>query len=80
VSLDSLLIEVLACPVDKGPLWWIEDDQVLYNPRLHQVYAESDGIPDMLVDDARPATEAEQERWSALHAKGGVVETGTAGR
>ena len=36
MSLDPLLLDVLACPVDKGPLLWFEDEDVLYNPRLQQ--------------------------------------------
>ena len=38
MPLDPLLIEVLACPVDKGPLLWFEDEDLLYNPRLKKSY------------------------------------------
>ena len=34
MSLDPLLLEVAACPADRGPLLWFEDEDVLYNPRL----------------------------------------------
>ena len=43
MGLDQLLLEVLACPIDKGPLLWFEDENVLYNPRLHKSYAVVDG-------------------------------------
>ena len=39
MTLDPLLIEVLACPEDKGPLLYFADEDVLYNPRLHRTYA-----------------------------------------
>ncbi len=45
MSLDPLLLDVLACPVDKGPLLWFEDEDVLYNPRLKKSYAVVDGVP-----------------------------------
>src|SRR5580658_1369363 len=52
VALDPLLIEVLACPVDKGPLLWFEDEDLLYNPRLHRGYRVRDGVPVLLVDES----------------------------
>lgn len=80
MALDPLLIEVLACPVDKGPLWWFEDEEILYNPRLRRSYAVRDGIPVLLVDEATDVGDAEHERLAAKAAAGGVPETGTAGR
>ena len=53
MPLDPLLIEVLACPEDKGPLLYFEDEDLLYNPRLHRAYEVRDGIPVMLIDEAR---------------------------
>ena len=49
---DSTLLEYLACPEDKGPLWYFESDDILYNPRLRRSYAIRDGIPVMLIDEA----------------------------
>ena len=37
MALDPLLLEVLACPEDKGPLLYFADEDLLYNPRLHRV-------------------------------------------
>ncbi len=62
MSLDPLLLDVLACPVDKGPLLWFEDEDILYNPRLHKSYAVVDGVPVMLVDEAVDVGNAEHER------------------
>ena len=52
MPLDPLLLEVLACPVDKGPLLWFDDEDILYNPRLHKSYRVVDGVPVMLVEEA----------------------------
>ena len=34
MALSPVLLEVLACPEDKGPLYYLEDENALYNPRL----------------------------------------------
>jgi uncharacterized protein len=75
VTLDPLLLEVLACPEDKGPLLYFADEERLYNPRLHRSYEVSDGIPVMLVDEAQSVTDEEHERLMAKAASGGVVTT-----
>lgn len=80
MPLDPLLIEVLACPIDKQPLLWLEDENLLYNPRLHKSYAVRDGIPVMLVDEASDVSDAEHERLMAKAASDGAPETGSAGR
>ncbi|HUA94889.1 MAG TPA: Trm112 family protein [Acidimicrobiales bacterium] len=79
MSLDPLLVEVLACPIDKGPLLWFEDEDLLYNPRLRKGFAVRDGIPVLLVDEGTDADEAEHERLMAKAAAGGVPETGQGG-
>lgn len=53
MSLDPRLLAVLACPEDKGPLYYLGDDGGLYNPRLRRRYVVRDGIPVMLVDEAQ---------------------------
>ena len=65
MALDPLLLEVLACPEDKGPLLYFEDEDRLYNPRLHRSYEVRDGIPVMLVDEATTVDDAEHERLMA---------------
>ena len=37
MTLDSRLLEILACPEDKGPLLYFEDENFLYNERLHRL-------------------------------------------
>lgn len=78
-ALDPLLIEVLACPLDKGPLLWFADELLLYNPRLRKSYAVRDGIPVMLVDEATDVDAAEHERLTQKAADGGAAQTGSAG-
>lgn len=58
-SLDPRLLEILACPVDRGPLSPVSGDR-LYNPRLHLIYRIEDGIPVLLRDEAKEATEDER--------------------
>ena len=36
MALDSKLLEILACPEDKGPLLYFVDEDTLYNPRLQR--------------------------------------------
>ena len=62
MSLDPLLLDVLACPEDKGPLLYFADEQSLYNPRLNRRYLVKDDIPIMLIDEAETVDDAEHER------------------
>jgi uncharacterized protein len=62
VTLDPKLLEILACPEDKGPLLYFADEDALYNPRLHRRYAIRDDIPIMLIDEAETLDEAEHDR------------------
>jgi len=79
MPLDQLLVDVLACPVDQGPLLWFSDEDVLYNPRLKKAYIVRDGIPVLLVDEATDVGEAEHQRLTAKAAAEGVAETGQLG-
>ena len=74
-QLDPRLLEILACPEDKGPLLYFADEQVLYNPRLRRTYAVRDGIPVMLIDEATAVDDAEAERLMAKAAADGVEPT-----
>ena len=62
MALDPQLLEILACPEDKGPLLYLEDEQALYNPRLQKRYRIQDDIPIMLIDEAEAVDAAEHER------------------
>lgn len=52
MSIDPKLLDVLACPKDKGPLRYLENEQVLVNERLGLAYRIDEGIPVMLIDEA----------------------------
>ena len=65
MALDKMLLDILACPEDRGPLYYFEDEDSLYNPRLHYRYAVRDGIPIMLVDEAETVSDAEHARLMA---------------
>lgn len=56
--IEPSLLDILACPEDKGPLVLV-DDEFLYNPRLKWAYRIDDGIPVLLVDEARAVDDAE---------------------
>jgi len=75
MALDPLLLEVLACPEDKGALLYFPDEDRLYNPRLHRVYEVRDDIPIMLVDEAETVGDDEHERLMAKASDQGVVST-----
>jgi uncharacterized protein len=72
MPIDPLLIEILACPQDKGPLLYFEDESSLYNPRLQRRYAIRDDIPIMLIDEAESVDDAEHERLLAKAAEAGI--------
>lgn len=65
MTLDPLLLEILACPQDKGPLLYFPDEGALYNPRLRRRYSINDGIPDMLIEDAEDVSADEHGRLMA---------------
>ena len=75
MSLDPQLLEILACPEDKGPLLYFEDEEILYNPRLKRSYEVRDGIPDMLIDEATTVSDEEHERLTAKAAEQGIEPT-----
>ncbi|ORX08183.1 Trm112 family protein [Mycolicibacillus trivialis] len=63
MSLPELL-PLLVCPADRGPLLLV-GDELLYNPRLHRAYRIDDGIPVLLVNEARDVGDAEHDRLIA---------------
>jgi uncharacterized protein YbaR (Trm112 family) len=70
MALDPLLLEILACPEDKGPLYYFQDEDSLYNPRLKRRYAVREDIPIMLIDEAETVTDAEHDRLMAKVRRG----------
>lgn len=75
MALDPKLLEILACPEDKGPLLYFEDEAVLYNPRLHRRYEVREDIPIMLIDEAVEVDDAEHERLVGKAEADGITPT-----
>jgi uncharacterized protein YbaR (Trm112 family) len=76
MALDPKLLEILACPDDKGPLLYFADEQTLYNPRLKRRYRVLDGdIPDLLIDDSETVDDAEDKRLLAKAEADGIKPT-----
>jgi uncharacterized protein YbaR (Trm112 family) len=75
MALDPQLLEILACPEDKGPLLYFADEGTLYNPRLKRRYEVRDDIPIMLVDEATTVDDAEHQRLLAKAEADGVRPT-----
>ena len=75
MALDPQLLEILACPDDKGPLLYFEAEGALYNPRLKRRYSIRDDIPIMLVDEAETVTDAEHDRLMAKAEAEGITPT-----
>ena len=75
MALDPKLLEILACPDDKGPLLYFEDEGSLYNPRLKRRYAIKDDIPIMLIDEAETVEDAEHDRLLAKADSQGISPT-----
>jgi uncharacterized protein len=75
MSLDPRLLSVLACPQDKGPLYYLGDADGLYNPRLRRRYVVREGIPVMLIDEAVAVSDAEHDEIMARVGSEGLTPT-----
>ncbi len=75
MALDPQLLEILACPDDKGPLLYFEDEDALYNPRLKRRYSIKDDIPIMLIDEAETVVDSEHDRLVAKADSQGIHPT-----
>ena len=62
--MDAKLLEILVCPVTKGPLVYDRDRQELVSRTARLAYPIRDGIPVLLEDEARKLTPEELE---AMH-------------
>ena len=53
-TVDSKLLEILVCPLTKGPLTYDSKAGELVSEQAGLAFPIRDGIPIMLVDEARP--------------------------
>jgi uncharacterized protein YbaR (Trm112 family) len=61
-DIDPKLLEILVCPLTKGPLRYDRAAQELISEEAGLAYPIRDGIPIMLVDEARPLRDDEKDR------------------
>lgn len=57
--MDTRLLELLVCPVTKGPLEYHREQQELISRSARLAYPVRDGIPILLENEARTLTDAE---------------------
>jgi uncharacterized protein YbaR (Trm112 family) len=75
MAIDAALLAILACPEDKGPLFYVQDESFLYNPRLRRKYAVTNDIAVMLVEESVQVDEAEHTRVTGLIGARGIKAT-----
>jgi uncharacterized protein YbaR (Trm112 family) len=61
--MDTKLLELLVCPVTKGPLRMNSDRSELISRSARLAYPLRDGIPILLEQEARTLTDEEVEHW-----------------
>jgi len=59
-DIDPKLLEILVCPLTKGPLRYDRAAQELISGEAGLAYPIRDGIPIMLIDEARPLRDDEK--------------------
>ena len=59
--MDAKLLELLVCPVTKGPLTFDREQQELISRSARLAFPVRDGIPVLLEDEARPLSDEELE-------------------
>jgi uncharacterized protein YbaR (Trm112 family) len=57
--MDTKLLELIVCPVTKGPLEFDREKRELISRSARLAYPVRDGIPVLLENEARPLTDAE---------------------
>ena len=60
-EVDPSLLEILVCPVTRGPLHYDRDAQELISKSARLAYPIRDGVPIMLESEARELSDAEAE-------------------
>ncbi|OGT62810.1 MAG: tetraacyldisaccharide 4'-kinase [Gammaproteobacteria bacterium RIFCSPLOWO2_02_FULL_47_50] len=63
--MDKKLLDILVCPVTKGPLIYDKEKQELISKSARLAYPIRDGIPVMLEDEARTLSSEEVEKLSS---------------
>lgn len=61
--IDQRLLSILVCPLTKGPLVYDRENNELISCEAALAYPVKEGIPVMLVDEARQLTDDEVNRY-----------------
>lgn len=61
-EIDPRLLEILVCPQTKGPLVYDRERGELLSKKARLAYPIRDGVPIMLVDEARALSDEEADR------------------
>jgi uncharacterized protein YbaR (Trm112 family) len=77
MALDHRLLEILACPDEKGPLYYFESDGFLLCPACRRRYEVRDDIPVMLLDEATVLSPDEAETLLGRAQEQGIPPTFT---
>ena len=83
MSLDARLLEILACPDEKGPLYYFEpavsetDGGFLFCPACRRRYEVRDDIPVMLLDEATVLSPSDAEAVMGRASELGLAPTFT---
>ncbi len=83
MALDARLLEILACPDEKGPLYYFDpavsgtDGGFLFCPGCRRRYEVRDDIPVMLIDEATTLSAADAEALLSRAAEQGITPTFT---
>mgnify|MGYP000352575341 FL=1 len=62
--MDKKLLEIMVCPVTKGPLIYDKENQELISKSALLAYPIRNNIPIMLEEEARQISEEEMEKFN----------------
>jgi hypothetical protein len=62
--MDKKLLEIIVCPVTKGPLIYDKENQELISKSARLAYPIRNSIPIMLEEEARQISEEEMEKFN----------------
>lgn len=63
MGLSDALLDILVCPNDRQSLVYVEQFNVLYNPRLKKSYEIRDSIPVMIVEEAKDVDDKTHDEY-----------------
>ena len=62
--MDKKLLEIIVCPITKGPLIYDKENQELISKSARLAYPIRNNIPIMLEEEARQISEKEMEKFN----------------